>query len=706
MLRGNDLAVLGPEGLWSLAPRAYRVGVEEDKRVVHVVAKTHLDLGFTALASEVTAAYRDDFFPRAIEVALELEERDGPERLVWTTGAWIMHHALVTGSAQRRDDVDAAIRAGNLAWHALPVTTHTELMDADLFRVGLGISAELDSLYGRRTVAAKMTDVPGHTRSMVPLLAEAGVGFLHIGVNPAWPMPDVPAVFRWVAPDRTEVVVAYQASGYGGEVVVPGCDHVLAFIHTADNLGPPTADEVIAEHARLAARHPGAEVRASTLDGFASALLASPAMADLPVVTSEIGDPWVFGAASDPQKLAAFRALLRVRRSVPVPEAIGLAADRELLLVAEHTWGLDQKEALPDDQNWSRGSLAALRSTPAGQRFESSWAEQRSYVDRVATMLSNAGVTSTEVDRLAAGALDPSTAELSDAALHEPPGGFQDLESVRVGKVVDLGSWFVALDPETGALSYLVEQATGRARAGAHDLVGLLSYQSFDASDYERFYAGLTPSPEDDWWARWDNTKPGIDVAGAVSGSWTPTPTDAWMRTSTTDDLHAMVVRLEFPDEIVGRLGAPPVVWMELRSAVGSSDLDLVVQWPAKPANRLPEAMWWSFDLDVAQPDLWTIDKMGQQVSPLDVVGHGGRSLHAVGDGGLSYGGGPDGFLRLLSHDASLVAPGRPNLLDADPPVPDLSGGWHVLLLDNCWGTNFPMWPEGAMSFRVTLASR
>ena len=91
-------------------------------------------------------------------------------------------------------------------------------------------------------------------------------------------------------------------------------------------------------------------------------------------------------------------------------------------------------------------------------------------------------------------------------------------------------------------------------------------------------------------------------------------------------------------------------------------------------------------------------------MSPLDVVRRGGRSLHAVGDGGLTYRG-ADGPLHLRTPDAPLVAPGRPNLLDADPPVPDLAGGWHVLLADNCWGTNFPMWIEGPARYRVTLST-
>ena len=51
-------------------------------RTVHVVAKTHLDLGFTASAAAVLRRYVDDFFPGAMAVADELRRRGGPERLV------------------------------------------------------------------------------------------------------------------------------------------------------------------------------------------------------------------------------------------------------------------------------------------------------------------------------------------------------------------------------------------------------------------------------------------------------------------------------------------------------------------------------------------------------------------------------------------------------------------------------------------------
>ena len=734
-------------------------GDEAATTVVHVVAKTHLDLGFTGLAAEVEHRYLTAFFPKALDVATALRERGGPERLVWTTGSWIAQRTLCTGG-RSADAVAAGIERGDLAWHGLPVTTHTELMDASLVRSGLAISTELDHRFGRttaetRTVAAKMTDVPGHTRSLVPLLAEAGVRFLHIGVNPAWPVPDVPPVFRWRSPDGSEVVVAYQAGGYGGTVGVPGCGEALAFLHAGDNLGPPTVQQVIDAHADLAAAHPGAEIRASTLDAFARALVASGAVEHLPVVTAEIGDPWLFGAGSDPAKVAAYRHLLRARRSSPRRDII----DRTLLLVAEHTWGLDQKEALPDTTHWDRAGLAELRSTPEARRFERSWAEQRSYVVRGARLLEPGLPADVDVEALAgwtSAALPGRGTDSVATGDAIPQGG-----TVREGETVSVGGWAFTVD-EAGAVVGLVDEETGRVVADPAHPLGLVSYQSFDAADYERFYDGLTPSPEDQWWARWDNTKPGIDaVPVARSGRWTPTLTDIVKTTVDPDpvdpDLLGLAadghpggaglwVRVTFDPELTSELGVPPEAWIHW--SVGSGDgptsprrlsdgsgphrdqgdwaetsasgapsgvggtvrpsarvLSASLAWPTKPANRLPEALWWSFNPVVAEPDRWRMDKLGQPVSPLDVVRRGGRSLHGVGDGGLTYDG-PEGSLRIQTLDAPLVAPGSPNLLDADPPLPDLDRGWHVLLADNCWGTNFPMWIEGAARYRVRITWR
>ncbi|MCB1030550.1 MAG: DUF5054 domain-containing protein [Acidimicrobiales bacterium] len=775
---------------------------------VHLVSKTHLDLGFTALASEVEQRYLREYFPAAISTAKELRARStgsgfvsgrgsgsepgsapvpgspgsgsdsgpGSGRFVWTTGSWILHRALADEDRDRARAVEEAIKRGDLAWHGLPLTFHTELMDADLVRSALGISQELDTRFGTTTTAAKMTDVPGHTRGLVPLLAEAGVRFLHIGVNPAWPVPDVPPIFRWrwvggpesrkrpslpgepgvvwvnrksnyarferehrfseldmadsgglqgqkrsanalegkwggavsgaagardsveavglLKPGEAgnlepgdagycEVIVAYQAGGYGGDVVVEGCSEVLAFLHSGDNLGPPSAQEVIEAHRVLSERYPGAVIEASTLDRFAEALLTSGAVAYLPVVTSEIGDPWLFGAGSDPQKLAAFREQLRAERS--------LEDDRRLMLVAEHTWGLDQKEAWPDTETWGGLPLIKARNTPQVQRFEQSWAEQRALVglgpqeseregDMEGTGLAGTGLVTPESQ--GSGRVTPELRNRSR---------LEGVRPVQAGEVVRVGEWAVAV-AATGALGHLVHEPSGRVLAGPGSYLGTLSHQRFSAEDYERFYAQLTPSPPDQWWARWDNTKPGLENTDAKS----EVAVAELMGLECGD--NEIVARVEFPAGHVAS-GAPPSAW--LRWGFGES-VRCELSWPDKPASRMPEATWMSFMPVVAEPDSWLLDKLGQWVSPLDVVRRGGRSLHSVGRGGATNAG-PDGTLTITTADAGLIAPGRPNLLDADPPLPDLGGGLHVLLHGNCWGTNFPMWNEGPGRFRFEL---
>ena len=123
----------------------------------------------------------------------------------------------------------------------------------------------------------------------------------------------------------------------------------------------------------LDAGEPGAEIVPSTFDLFA-ARLAAVAEENLPVVTSEIGDTWLHGIASDPSKTAAFRETCRRRRSwidsgaVAADDPALWSASTELLLVAEHTWGLDQKTHWPDTDHWSESALASVRPRPATRR--------------------------------------------------------------------------------------------------------------------------------------------------------------------------------------------------------------------------------------------------------------------------------------------------------------------------------------------------
>ena len=69
--------------------------------------------------------------------------------------------------------MEKAISEGDIAWHALPFTWQTELMDGSMISGSIGLSHTLDRRFGRTTTGAKMTDVPGHTRGHTNYLIES-----------------------------------------------------------------------------------------------------------------------------------------------------------------------------------------------------------------------------------------------------------------------------------------------------------------------------------------------------------------------------------------------------------------------------------------------------------------------------------------------------------------------------------------------------
>ena len=133
---------------------------------VHVVYKTHLDIGFTDMGRNVLDRYVKEYIPHSVRLA---EEMNGgkEKRFIWTVGSYLIDYYLKHADAKALSELEAAIERGDICWHGIASTTHTELLDMDLFQYGLELGSRLDSRYKRHTIAAKMTDVPGHTIAVV-----------------------------------------------------------------------------------------------------------------------------------------------------------------------------------------------------------------------------------------------------------------------------------------------------------------------------------------------------------------------------------------------------------------------------------------------------------------------------------------------------------------------------------------------------------
>jgi len=654
-------------------------------KTVYAVFKCHLDVGFTDTQANVLRTYYDRYIPEAIDRAAGLRASVGPERYAWTVGSWLMYDYLEQATPAQRKRAEEAIAAGDLAWHGLPFNWQTEMLDASLIDAALELSKALDKRFGTTTTGAKMTDVPDHTRGLVGPLARAGITFLDIGVNPASTPPDVPPLFRWRDTTGAEIMVLYHRSGYGGIVAVPGGDIAVSVNVRSDNSGVHSVDEIKSIYAELARQFPGAQIKAASLSEVAAAL--APFRATLPVVTQEIGDTWVYGCSSDPVKVAHYRELCRLRREWLASGALkaGSKTDldwtRRLILAPEHTWGCDIKSNLGDWDAYTPAELKAARSQPNFQKVESTWAEKRANNETAIAALPPA---------LAA------SARLRLSSLTPMPPKTQGLTQLAPGEEIKTKHFVLSLDPATGAICRLKDKKTGREWASATHPLGLFSYQTFSNADYTRFLSQYVTIK--DWWPPQDFGKPGLDKYPAESRTWTPASQQSFAGRDAQG--HRVVTELHMPKN------TPLTAWpgqmtMELILPDAEPVVQLEFQWFGKAANRLPEALWLSFQPLAPDVSGWRLDKSGQAVAPQEVISRGGRSLHAVTQG-VSYQD-AHGQFRLDTLDAPLVAPGQKKLLDFDNALPDVSGGVHVNLFNNTWGTNYVMWLDDDMRFRFVL---
>ncbi len=659
------------------------------KRVL-VVFKCHLDVGFSLTQAQVMRKYFDVYFPVAIERAAQLRTGGG-DRYIWTTGSWLLYEYLEQATRAQRKAMEEAVGRGDIAWHALPFTWQTEMLDRSMIKGGLGFAAELDRRFGRTTTGAKMTDVPGHTRGIIAPLAAHGVTMLDIGVNAASTPPDVPDVFLWKDAAGKSLVMLYHRHDYGGVVQVPGSDLAIDVQVREDNSGPHTEAEIAAIYAKLRAHFPGATVEAANLTDVARAV--EPYRGGLPLVTEEIGDTWIYGIPSDPPKVARYREVARLREGWLTQRkfAVGDATDRQLLrrllLSVEHTWGTDTKSYL-DKDHYRPADLKKVLDTAPYRVMTTSWQEKRDDLDQAVTTLP-AALREEALQGLAA--LGVGAAPIDGMSTHD------------AARPIETTHFMMAVDAQTGAIVRLQNRATKREWASADHPLALFTYQTLSAEDYTDFLARYIVVKS--WWAPGDFGKPNIAAFGALSQQWHPkllacsvgkqgAATRMLLRLGIDDPVAAATGNVAWPAEIYLEVLLPDVEPVVL--------LRLVTR--GKIANRLPEAMWLTFHPSGAERRGWTLDKVGETVAVSDVVRGGGRAMHAVA-GSIEYKDAAGPVFRIDTLDAPVVALGDRTPLDFSSQLPTLADGVHFGLFNNGWGTNYPQWCGGDWTYRFSLSA-
>jgi hypothetical protein len=552
-----------------------------------------------------------------------------------------------------------------------------------MVRFGVDMTHALDDLLGvrrKRTLADR--DVPGLTRSLIPLLSESGVRAINIAPNAQMSPANVPPAFIWKDADAAQPQQAAGGSSFGvkdpsGKEMLtmfwdgwnygikgqpglgcdmvcfqtyPGCDTAVYFDWIGEDSGPNvnSAADVLALYAKARARFPGAEVFAGGLDDIADALLQPAARAALPTLTGEIGDTWSYGIQSDPKKTRDLRLLMRHRTNyskthgappAPVPRAAGAPAvqplpwwqnfSRLLLKGYEHTWGgLARPDAAAAgfiNRNFHRNRSIGTTSTNWIKSLEETWTDQRTWavdmsIDSIGDPALRAAIESERASIAQKEQAAPATAGLTRA---------------KVGSAVAVGKFRLTVDA-AGAISGLTD-AQGREWAGRAGAALLwLRYSlgtNAQMAAYRETYCAGNIRAGDTHCGEGTYGKPGLQRNESVLAN--ATVLGVW---SGPDELH---VEVGWPAELHVEAGAPKSTWLKASAGADGTSLELEVLLVNKTSTRQLESMFLTFAPDtpssmrgsedaVGEQCDWSMDKLGEWVDAKDIMKGGSGGISPV----------------------------------------------------------------------------
>ena len=385
------------------------------EKTIYLLHHSHVDIGYTQVQSEVQRIQW-----RNLEEALHYaeESRDYPdgERFKWNTEVmWPLVTWLRQAAPEKRDRMIAAIRRGDIEIDALFANELTGLCRPEELMHLVAPARRLADSIGVPLTSAMISDIPGYTWGIVPVLAQNGVRYLSIGTNvfdhighilPA--MGDKP--FYWESPSGEERVLCWiHGKGYsmfhgGGKHTVENALRekeifnylkelreksypydiiALRYNIGADN-GPP--DSLLAEAVkRWNEKYYSPRMVIATV-GELFSLFEKEYGKELPVFSGDLTPYWSDGAYSSAFETVMNRASAEriVRASVlwsmlpqgRLPEERFRKAWEDILLYDEHTWGSWNSISEPESpftlSQWKTKRAFALQADSSTRRLQAS----------------------------------------------------------------------------------------------------------------------------------------------------------------------------------------------------------------------------------------------------------------------------------------------------------------------------------------------
>lgn len=733
---------------------------------IYVVFKTHVDLGFTDLASNVISQYKEEMMNDVLAVC-EDTKKDGPDHhYVWTLPAWMLKQCLDTPDTGRKERMEALITNGQLRWHGLPFTTHTEFCGTEEYIRGLYISEKLRQQYGHTAISAKMTDVPGHTWMLPTLLKNAGIEFLHLGVNACSSPVDLPRLFHWEGPDGSRVLTYYSKGAYGTDLTPPEdwpYPIWIALLQTQDNYGPQDGSVVQDLLDEIASAYPDTEVKIGTMDDFARDFMARDYQ-DIPIIRKDLADTWIHGIGTYPEEVSRVR---RMRSDIAARESLATLEHRQgfrgdhhtnaiaeayehTLLFGEHTWGIDIKSNLLPGRNSQRAfGKAAIQKDRAMYpdsylKTEASWAEQTSYVDQAEKALSEVQPFTT-IDSPIIGVYNPLAWERENVKITldtRKQGTLTDRETRESYSVSETGEAYIGDVAPMGYRTFEYTDSVVDAESAVLENDAIAGGDAENAV-LENDAIRIVVNRQTGWVTSFYDKLNGKEWA--VHGRFAQYEYDVYGKEEILDFVKAysydlmdwyvndfgkpgypriehkqyglhltdvqiangagwgsMAIRFTTPNESYEAFGNGEEICLSIRLEANQPYADMGVTVHRKAATAYAESGHFTFALNAGEP-AYRFQKLGSSVNPLTDIEKGANTrLHCASQWVDVQDEGVG--LAIIPFDTPLFSIGEKGIYQYSQVYVPEQPTLHFNLFNNQWGTNFPQWISGSFQYAFRIA--
>jgi len=343
---------------------------------------SHVDIGYTHVQTDVLKKHFE-YFDQVIELAQKSADYPAGSRFKWNAEVlWAVDSYLREAPSEKREAFIDAVKKGWIGLDALYGNQLTALCRPEELVRLVDCAIRLRKEHGVSIHTAMITDVPGYTWGIVPVLAQAGIPYFSVGPNRGHRIGytlsewgDKP--FYWRSPSGKEKVLTWLAGeGYslfhsgrlsGGRLFeylkrLEAADYPYDMLQVRYSIGgdngppdPDLADYVRDWNAKYA--YPRLVV-ATTAEMFAA---FEKRYADrIPTVAGDFTPYWEDGAASSAaetilnrasaDRLSQAEALFAMLRPKDYPDERFYQAWRNVILYDEHTWGAHNSISQPESE--------------------------------------------------------------------------------------------------------------------------------------------------------------------------------------------------------------------------------------------------------------------------------------------------------------------------------------------------------------------